>query len=56
MSNNQRELIDMHDWAKHYPEEAREIGRNARKNAIEKFHIDRFKNDWMLLLNKVLAK
>jgi glycosyltransferase involved in cell wall biosynthesis len=29
-----------------YPEEARRLGANARRRALERFHIDRFVRDW----------
>lgn len=35
------------------PAQARELGENARRTAMERFNIDRFVNDWMSLLAEV---
>jgi glycosyltransferase involved in cell wall biosynthesis len=42
----------MRDLLEH-PDEARRLGRGARKTAIERFNIERFARDWNQLLSRV---
>jgi hypothetical protein len=37
------------------PGEARRLGQGARRTALERFHIDRFAQDWHDVLQQVSA-
>ena len=45
-SNDEQYLKDKLDWVLTHPEEAKELGKNARKTVLEKFNINRFVDDW----------
>lgn len=39
-----------------HPKEAAEIGQRGRQTAVEKFHIDRFNQDWVNLIEKTIKE
>ena len=56
IKNNPEDAAKRLAWCMEHYKECIEIGKRGRKTAIEKFHISRFKNEWMELINKVLTK
>jgi hypothetical protein len=52
-SNNMNELYEYMEFMHQNPEEVRRVGMNARKTAEKFFHIDRFLQEWELLISDV---
>lgn len=49
-------LIERMQMLRQDPGLARELGESARKYALERFHIERFKKDWDAVLRQVTGR
>ena len=56
IKNNPEDAAKRLAWCMEHYRECVEIGKRGRETAIEKFHISRFKRQWMELIRDVLSK
>jgi glycosyltransferase involved in cell wall biosynthesis len=55
VDTNVDRLVERMEHLLRNPDEARELGRNARRYALERFHISRFVDDWNATLAEVTS-